>query len=293
MPIDTKLDEKKEVAYSLASSGLEDVDYAVYEYINDELNIFVDTNTGFKKIPVLYAIPERAYQIKADPTLRPNGRTLEYPLISILRENITQNPENKGRYGVYIPPYLDYYNRGGSLEVARVVNQEKTRNFANSAAIKKSNSGTASNYKTFPGENKQIVYETLVIPMPSFVEVEYNVLITTSYQQQMNDVLAMFSTKTSTPSTFSIRHGGNRYEAFIEPSYTLDNNSAALGTDERLFKTGIKIMVLGYIIGAGKNQETPNVVRYQSAAKIEIQRERTILGDLPDNNVGRKDKYRP
>ena len=262
MPIDTKLDEKKEVAYSLASSGLEDVDYAIYEYINDELNIFVDTNTGFKKIPVLYAIPERAYQIKADPTLRPNGRTLEYPLISILRENITQNPE-------------------------------KTRNFANSAAIKKSNSGTASNYKTFPGENKQIVYETLVIPMPSFVEVEYNVLITTSYQQQMNDVLAMFSTKTSTPSAFSIRHGGNRYEAFIEPSYTLDNNSAALGTDERLFKTGIKIMVLGYIIGAGKNQETPNVVRYQSAAKIEIQRERTILGDLPDNNVGRKDKYRP
>ena len=60
-----------------------------------------------------------------------------------------------------------------------------------------------------------------------------------------------------------------------------------------MFKTNINIMVLGYLVGASKNQETPFVVRSEGAAKLKIQRERAILQESPEFNVDRKDKYRP
>jgi len=265
----------------------------LYNYINNGLDIFTDSNQGFTKIPVIYAMPERAYQIKNNPDLRPNGRSLTYPLISILRETIVKNPENKGRYGVYVPPYFDFYDRGGSIDIARVVNQDKTKNFANASAVRRSSSGKDPNYQTFPGVNDQIVYDTLSIPMPTFVEVTYNIQIISEYQQQMNTAIASFASQSGTPSAFSIKHGGNSYEAFIEPNFSLENNVGSLNLEERTFKTGITIKVLGYLIGAGKNQETPNVVRRQSAAKIEFQRERVMLGDIPEYHPGRKDKYRP
>ena len=52
-------------------------------------------------------------------------------------------------------------------------------------------------------------------------------------------------------------------------------------------------MVLGYLIGKGQNQEYPNVVVRESAAKIQIQRERVVLGDEVPYHAGKKVKYRP
>ena len=230
--------------YPMTPSTLEDVDYALYEYINEDLDVFTETNEGFKKVPVIYSVPERAFQIKNDPTLRPNGRTLIYPIISIIKNSMVTDPTKKGRYGVHVPPYFDYYNRGGS------------------------------------------------VPMPTFVEVNYTISVVTEYQQQMNQILSSFATATSTPSAFKISHNKNHYEAFITPEYSFENNSSGLETSERIFKTNITFNVLGYLIGSDKNQKTPNVVRRQSAAKIQFQRERVILGDEIEYHQGRRDKYR-
>ena len=293
MPVNTPLNQQLDAVYPLAHSKLEDIDYALYNYINRTLNIFTETNDGFVKVPVIYSIPERAYQIKNDPALRPTGRTLFYPLISILRETVTKNPQNKGRYGVHVPPYFDYYDRGGAISIARQVNQNKTKNFANAAALNKSFYKNNDNYKTFPGVNKEIVYETLTIPMPTFVEITYSVGIICEYQQQMNQIMAPFAAQTGAPSAFKIEYEGNQYEAFIEPEFSMENNSSGLQLEERIFKTSISFKVLGYLVGSDKNQETPNVVRRQSAAKLIIQRERVVLGDEPDFDVDRKDNYRP
>ena len=295
MPIRTPVNTQLTSSYSLSPSTIEDIDYAIYNYINDELNIYTDTNRGFEKVPVIYSIPERAYQIKNDPTLRDqNGRTLIYPLISILRNGMAKNPSNKGKYGVYVPPYFDYYKRGGAIPVVRTVQQDKTKNFANANAVRSHMSGTGvnKNYQTFPGVNKNIVYETLMIPMPTYVEVTYNVGVVTEYQQQMNDIMAPFLAKSSTPSVFRVSHEGNAYEAFIEPDFSFENNSSGLDVNERIFKTNINIKVLGYLIGSDKNQDTPVPVARQSAAKIRIQRERRIVGDIPYFNPNRKDRYR-
>ena len=132
-----------------------------------------------------------------------------------------------------------------------------------------------------------------MVPYPTYVEVDYEIKLVSSYQQQMNEMLSPFLTQFSTPAVFSINHEGNTYEAFIDQGFANESNNAALETAERLFKTNITIKVLGYIIGAGVNQETPNVVVRESAAEVIIGREKTIVGDVPEFHPNRKDKYRP
>ena len=128
--------------------------------------------------------------------------------------------------------------------------------------------------------------------MPTFVEVTYELKLFSEYQQQMNAMMEVLTTFTGAPSVFKIENAGNKYEAFMEPGYSINNNFE-LGLEERRFETSITTMVLGYLIGAGKNQKTPNVVIRESAAKIKIQRERSIVGDIPEFRKGSKDKYRP
>ena len=36
-------------------STLETIDFAVYNWLNDDLNIFATTNKGWKKIPIVWA----------------------------------------------------------------------------------------------------------------------------------------------------------------------------------------------------------------------------------------------
>ncbi len=292
MPKRTKLDQDLQAVYGFAPSTMEDIDFAIFNYINDSLNVFCESNEGFKKVPVIFAGAERAYQIKNESELRKDGRTLEYPIISIVRTSLTKNPENKGRYGVYIPPYFDFYKKGGAIPIARKVEQEKTRDRANATAIKRFGQGTDSTYQTFPFDNKKVVYETLFVPTPTFIEMVYEIKLISSYQQQMNEMLSPFLSRFSTPAVFNITHDGHSYEAFVDPSFGNESNNSGLETNERVFKTTITIKVLGHIIGADKNQETPAVVVREGAAEVTIGRERAIVGDEPEFTAGRKDKYR-
>ena len=100
-------------------------------------------------------------------------------------------------------------------------------------------------------------------------------------------------TETGVPSVFRIEHEGNKYECFVESDFSTENNSSGLDVTERIFKTTVSMKVLGYIVGADKNQNTPIIVHRQSATKIRFQRERVILGDEIESHPGLKEKYRP
>ena len=279
--------------YPLAPSTIETIDTALYDYFDKNLNVFCTTNEGFIKVPVIFGGAERSYQIKEHQNLREKEKTLKYPLISINKTGIIQNPANKGRYGTYIPPFFRSGVRPSSIDIARVVNQDKTKNFANADSIRRSEGGANANYQTFPGENDAVVYNTLSVPMPAFLEITYTVNFVSNFQQQMNEMLAPVITAHSTPVVFPIFNEGNRYEAFLEPSYNIESNAQGLNEEERVFRAALSLTVLGHIIGADKNQESPNVVVNESAAKIRIQRERVIVQAEPHLDTRFKDKYRP
>ena len=54
----------------ITPSTLETIDTAFYNFMNDDLNLSTETQTGFRKVPLLWVSAERSHQIKSNPELR-------------------------------------------------------------------------------------------------------------------------------------------------------------------------------------------------------------------------------
>ena len=294
MPRRTKTHEQLQSSVPLNPSTLEDIDFAMYKHINDTLNIHCDTNKGFKKVPVIFATADRVFHSKNDKDSHDAHSNIIYPVISIERTNITKDVSKRGILapGINVPAVRDAM--GGSITVARKVQQIKSRDRANADAIRKSATKTDKNRQTFPRENTKVVYEVMSIPIPVYLDIEYQVKIKTEYIQQMNEATVPFMTTTGAQHTFFIEHEGNRYESFIQPDFSQENNATNLGTeDERTFETTVTIKVLGHIIGADKNQEQPTVVVRETAAEIKLSRERVMTQDEVQFHLNQNNKFRP
>ena len=122
-------DNKEELSavYPLRPSTLETIDEALFKYINEELNISCTTNEGFQKVPVIFAGAERAFQIKNNRDVRNDGDFLVLPVMTVQRTSVVKDPNRKGIFYGNIPPVADA--QGGSIVVARRINQDKTQNF--------------------------------------------------------------------------------------------------------------------------------------------------------------------
>ena len=286
MPLKQKKEKIREIPFQ--PSTLETIDYAMYNYLNEELNLFSSTHDGWDKVPIIWSSAERSYQLKHDKDLRDEDGALILPLITIERTSVIKDPASKGTVWANVPPVDDI--KGGSITIARRIQQEKTSNFANADAARAvggvarygdgRNKGNQSN---FPIGNKKIVYETISIPIPVYLDINYSITIQTEYQQQMNELITPFATKTGGINYFIIKHDGHRFEAFFQPDFTFGNNTSAMDADRRKYETSIGIRVLGYIVGQDKNQEQPKIVIRENAVEYKFSRERTIFGEIPED----------
>jgi hypothetical protein len=254
-------------------STIETVDFALYNYINEKLNIFTNTNEGWKKVPILWMSAERVFQIKNDIDLRDAAGALKFPLITIERTGVTKDLSKKGSIWANIPPTND--EQGGSITIARKIKQDKSTDFA-VAGVSRAFNNTHIN---FPMRNKKVVYETLSIPIPVYLDMSYKLTFRTEYQEQMNDMLTPFATRTGGVNHFMISRDGHRYEAFIQSDFSFANNIANMNEEERIYQTSLEIKVLGYIVGEGKNQEKPRIVKRQNAVEVRLGKEQIILGN--------------
>jgi len=263
----------------MLASTLEDIDYAMTSWVKKDLELTTITNEGRKTVPVLWQSPERAFQIKNEKELRDDTGALKLPLISIERTGVTKDPENKGSYRAQIYSN-DHNGRTGRMVIARRIVEDKTRNFAAAAAMRSlPKSGKEQNH--FPRINKQIVIQTLSIPIPVYVSAEYNIKISTEYQQQMNDLVAPFMARTGQINSFVMRRNGHIYEAFIDSSFAHNNNVAALNEEERRFTTDVKIRVLGYLMGEGNSDDREIVKIEENLVEVTYPRESIPLPGDP------------
>ena len=132
-------------------STLETIDYAMYNWLNDKLDLYTTTHSGFEKVPVIWASAERAYQVKRKEELRDADGTLVLPIITIERANVTKDMSKKGTVWANIPPFHD--EKGGSITVARRIKQDKTANFANADSWRRPSSDLGSRQRTFPNRD--------------------------------------------------------------------------------------------------------------------------------------------
>ncbi len=249
----------------MLSSTIEDIDYALFDWVKD-LQLSVNTNEGFNKVPVLWQTPERAFQIKNDKDLRDDAGALKLPLVSIERTNITKDPARKGAFQAQLYS-TDKNGRTGRMVIAQKIVPEKTQNFAIASGTR-SKIGV-SKQKYYPRVNKKVVIKSLSIPIPIYVNVDYKIVIKSEYQQQMNTLMAPFITRTGQINGFLLKRNGHLYEGFIDQGFTHNNNVSNLQEDVRMFNSEITIKVLGHLIGEGKSDDRPivrvdeNVVEYQ------------------------------
>jgi len=263
-------DEIKEEHY-LTPSTIETIDYALYEWVDKELDISTNTAKGFKKVPIKWTSGERAWMSKKDSNLRDKDGTVILPIISIERTGVSKDPNKKGSIWGNIPPvFKDEY--GGTITVAKRIKQDKTSIFTRAANKRRTGK---LNIKT--EKKPKVVYETLSIPIPVYVEASYKISIRTEYQQQMNEIMQPFFTRPRGSNIVNIKYDGHTYPAFIEGEFSLNNNTSELGPDERTFLTEINIRVLGSLIGEGVNQDKPRISRRESIAEIKIPKESEVL----------------
>jgi hypothetical protein len=300
---------------AIQPSAIETIDFALYNFLTEELKINASTNDGWKKVPVIWASAERAYQAKNNKELRDADGTLIFPLITVERTSIVKDLSKKGSHFGGTP--IDIHPRHGSrITVARKIVQDKTRDFAVADSRRKlgqlethggvvgggqDNFPDRKNYNN--GEltglhdsrtrrrNKKIVYETITMPAPVYVSVSYTVILRGSYQQQLNDMIAPFITLGGHINSFNIRQDGHKYETFVNSNFESSNNVSSLESEERIYQTTVQFEVLGYLIGEGKNSERPKVVKKQNAVEVKIPRERVILGDIPEH-IDKRGFYR-
>ena len=268
-------------------STIETIDFAVKDWV-DGLNIFTTTNEGFKKVPILWVSPERSFQMKHNKELHDKDETLKLPLITINRTSIIKDPNSKGSAWGNVPPVRDY--KGGSITISRRIQQEKTSNFAN-ADSKRLNTDSGHGQNNFLKKNKKIVYETVTIPMPVYVDVMYSITLRTEYQEQMNDLMTPFITMPGGINFVVVERDGHRFDSFVQQDFVLENNIDSMGEEERSYKTKVDLKVLGHLIGEGKNQEKPKIVIRENAVEVKIPRERVIYGDIPEH-IDRRGFYK-
>lgn len=249
--------------FPLDPSKIENIDLAVYRWLDQQLNLFSTTNKGWNKVPVIWVSGERSFQIKNNKDLRQNDGSFILPVITIKRTGINKDLKTKGIFPGNVVPNLfkdDYI-------VVKQINQDKTANFAN--ADSKKNTGFSNSKR----ENKKIVYGFKSVKMPVQAIFEYEIQLKTEYQQQMNELTQPFVVYAGNTSHFVIESEGHRFEATIDSAYSIEHNGDKLEQEERSFKTLIKLNVVGHLVGADKNEEDTNIIYRENAVEVKIPRE--------------------
>ena len=275
MPHDKELGSKK---IHFEPSTIETIDRSVSNFLTD-LNLFTATNKGSRKVPVIWSSAERSFLSKNDKDIRDSQGALVYPIISVKRTSIEKNLKSLGVFQGNVPGVDD--EQGGSLDVSRVVYQEKSMQFASADAYR------LFGQRNFPRPNPKVVYKTVSAPMPVNVKVEYEITIRTEYQQQMNELLQPFVTKFGTINFVSLSEGQHRYEGFIGEQFSDQNNLSDFSSEERRFETKVNLKVIAYLVGEGNNREKAHYSVRENIVEVKIPRERLSLQEIPEHEYGR------
>ena len=262
----------------MLGSSIESIDYAIVSWLKKDLDLSARTNEGFTKVPVLWQAPERAYQIKHEKSLRDDGGALKLPIVSIDRTGIVKDPTRKGSFQANLYSH-NKDGRTGRMVIAKRIVQDKTRNFAVAAAMR-ALPVNGNEQKHYPRINNKVVIQSLSIPIPVYINVDYKIVIKTEYQEQMNSLTQPFIARTGQINAFTLKRNGHLYEAFIEQNFTQSNNVSNLQEDMRMYTTEIGIRVLGYLIGEGENDDRPIVRVDENTVEVTFPRE---VAPVPGN----------
>ena len=272
----------------LKPSTLENIDTALFRFLDEVLNLHSEATSGVKKVPVVFASAERSFLSKRSAEGRDNDGTMNLPMISIERTTVSKDLNKSTAYYGPTPFFIDSIH-GSYIRINKRIVEDKTNNFAVADNIKNSNGvrRTPNGQAHYPSDNKKIVTVSFYVPRPVSINVNYNIAIKTNYIQQMNNLVVPFINIGDYAKMVKISNDGHFYEAFFDGTFATTNTVSNMTTSERTYQTNITVGVIGYLIGEGENQIRAKVIKRENAVELKIPREKVIIGDvqqLPDSS---------
>lgn len=283
--------------FSIPSCGIEDVDVALFNLFDKEINLVVggqDSNS-LKKVPVVFAAGEKWALLKNGKPIRDKTNTLILPLITIMRtgvsQDISQDISGRGinqQTGEIIirrrldnkvdRSYQNLINRlliinqenvavSGSLPV--LDNQPTTsREIGQLSEVESTKSGAL-----LLSNKKNNIFETITIPSPQFYTATYEISAWTQYTQHMNQIIEklMASFLPQAQSWKLTTEKGYWFIANVEGgSFNIETNFDDMSTSERFVKCNITVKVPAYVWASSSPGIPVPAKRYVSSPIIDF-----------------------
>ena len=281
----------------IPSCGLEDVDVALFNLFDKEIapQFGGTDSTPLSKTPVIFAAGEKWSMLKNGRPLKDRNGSLLLPLITIMRNEVSQDPSadiagrgiNQYSGEIVIRRRLDKSDR----EYQNLINKILLPNQAN-VAVNKSIVGSEQQLTTnrVIGEDSadvdvargallkpnlsNNVYETIVVPSPQFYTAKYQITIWAQYMQHTNQILERIITsflpqgqnwKIETPK-------GYWFIAAVDGgSYAMETNFDDMSQAERFLKYTFNVNVPAYFFASTVPGNPVPVKRYVSSPSIKFE----------------------
>lgn len=263
--------------FVLPSCEIEDVDRSFFDLFDKVLPFTYKSNKNdneLRKIPVVFSSGERFAAASKKSPLRDKNNSLILPIISISRSGLEQDSTKGG--GV-----SDRYNE---MVIKKKITSEdqlfqslkNTQGFLN---IEGPGAGVSNKIKDFYTESGRAlqpklhngIYEILVIPMPKYFTLKYEVTFWAQYVGQLNSMIGTLLGSYIQPGGRTIKittSKGYWFVAYFESSISSGNNFDSFSDEERLVKATITAEVPGYLI-LPQSPGIPNGVKsYLSAPTV-------------------------
>tara|TARA_B000000557_G_C20810905_1_gene460055 strand:+ start:496 stop:1710 length:1215 start_codon:yes stop_codon:yes gene_type:complete len=233
--------------YSIPSCGISDVDRAVFNLFDKQIPLFYDLEGERRKVPVIFATGERFAILKRRQPITDRSGAFILPLISISRTSIENKPQKGASNNEMFPHVVVRKVADENTKYRQLHNFEGFKNLKHTEKLNKSRHDNVNLKNDF----KNNVYETIEIPPVKYIGLIYDIVIWSSFTQQMNEFIeAIMSAYTINPGQqFKLEsEKGYWFPAFIESSLSLDNNYVDFTDAERYTKYTFNLNATGYII---------------------------------------------
>lgn len=238
-----------------------DIDTAIFEYIDKQINLTVEDNGENVKVPILYGSPERWKAIQSDGAIRDNNGKLQLPAIMFKRNSVAKNPA------------LATLNRHLNVQVLQ--------NFSEKNKYDKFSLMTKTSAP---------VSQVLNVTLPDHVTLTYEFMLWTEYVEQMNVLIEKINWATEEywgdPKRFKFR-------VYIDD---YSNNTEVSSGKDRMVRTTFTMKVQAYLLADSFENKKLTTTKTLTPRKIIIGQEyvdgeqmSAIKKDI--NNVSNKKPY--
>jgi len=223
-------DQDKDKNFTIS---LMDIDTAIFEYLDQVINLTVEDNGENVKVPIMYGSPERWKAIQNDGVLRDNQGKLQLPAIMYKRNTVAKN-EN-----------LATFNRHLNLQVLKKFDEKNK--YDKFSLLTKSSAPVA---------------QVLNVTMPDHVTLTYEFMLWTEYVEQMNLLIERINWAAEEywgdPKRFKFRVYINDY------SNTTEVNSGK----DRMVRTTFNMTVQAYLLAESFENKTPTTTKTLTNRKV-------------------------